>query len=99
MRSENEEAIGVIRRRECNRLSPYLIAGLRFASKAAVARRGSPGFGDRQRYCEGGCDAVLVRGDAPIFICSECREFALDIERRVRTTLGLPPVEVEGCES
>lgn len=88
-------AVGIRRRKEAERLSPYLIVSLRFASPEVCKRRGERTGHDRQRRCEGGCDTILVKSATPVFLCNECHTFALEAERRIRSALGLPPIEPE----
>lgn len=80
--SKDRFALAVERRKEVDRLAPYLLAGMRFAEGEHVANRGQGTGHMRQRYCEGGCGTVLVQS-SPCFICHECRTFAIETERRV----------------
>lgn len=75
-------ALAVERRKEVDRLTPYLLAGMRFAKSWYVIVRGQGTGHVRQRYCEGGCGSVLIQ-NTPTFLCNECREFGLAIERRI----------------
>lgn len=90
MQTDSDEwlNLAVERRAEVARLEPYLLAGMRFAQGDHVARRGERVGHERQLYCEGGCGAVLVQS-VPYFLCHECRNWGLEMERRIRVHLRL----------